>query len=45
MSFIAFNRPLKIHKFIKIINLKVEAHLGVWSTFPHILLYSWEHEM
>jgi hypothetical protein len=45
MSFDPCNRSLKIREFIKTLIPKVGVHLGVWGSFPHTLLHSWEHEM
>jgi hypothetical protein len=46
MSFDPWKFPLKIQESIEILIPKVVgAHLGMWGSFPHILLHSWEHEM
>jgi hypothetical protein len=45
MGFDPYNRSLKIQKSIWTPTPKVGIHLGVWGSFPHILLHSWEHEM
>jgi hypothetical protein len=45
MSFDPCNRLLKIWKSIETQTPKVGANLGVWGSFRHTLLHSWEHEM
>jgi hypothetical protein len=40
-----FNQILKIWESIKTPTPKVGTHLGVWGSFLHTLLHSWEHEM
>jgi hypothetical protein len=44
MSFDLCNHPLKIWKSIGTLTPKVKAHLGVWGSFLHTFLHSWEHE-
>jgi hypothetical protein len=45
MSFDPCNHPLKIRKSIGTSTPKMGAHLGVWGSFLHTFLHSWEHEM
>jgi hypothetical protein len=45
MGFDPYNRYLKIQKTIGTLTPKVEAHLGMWGSFPRTLPHSQEHEM
>jgi hypothetical protein len=45
MSFDPCNHPLKSRESIRTPTSKVGVHLGVWGSFPHILLHFQEHEM
>jgi hypothetical protein len=45
MIFYPWNFPLKIRESIETPIPKVGVHLGVWDSFPHTFLHSWEHEM
>jgi hypothetical protein len=44
MGFDPCNCSMKIRDSIETLILKVGAHLGVWGSFPHTLIHSWEHE-